>query len=654
MIIADVLILRGVNRLYSYTIPEDLTVKPGDPVLIPFGRSKAKGVIMSLKEAETSERPLKPIAGLDPKRSPLTAIQYHAFEWLQAQCLCSAYQAYQTVVGNRSLRSDRPKAVPEELLETPHVLTDEQSAVMTALASEPLPALIHGVTGSGKTELYMQLAQKVLSEDKQVLILVPEISLTPQFFAQFKARFGERVVVLHSGLTPKQRDIAWSRVASGEVPMVVGPRSAIFSPFSNIGLIAIDEAHDGAYKQDRHPRYDTVRLAESMARALGIQLVLGTATPLVEQVYQYQADGYHYLRLTQRYATQPLPKVTITDLNETPMAGPFSEDLLTAIQDRLQKKEKTLIMINRRGYAPYVICQACQKPLHCPSCQLGMTYHKDQTFRCHRCDIRQPMTHTCPDCHKDRLAFTGQGTQRIEVELKRRFPQASILRLDRDSATTAKKMESLLTQFKQSGDILVGTQLIAKGHHIEDVTLVGVLGLDTTLNMPDFRAAENTFQLLTQVSGRAGRGDRPGEVWVQTRFPHHYALLTAADHDYDAFYEQELLFREQLGYPPYSRLIHIVARGATALAAKRQLTAWHRKAMASLAEFGMDVAFLGPKPAPFELLRGAYRWHCLIKCFDGAHERLLPQLKTLLIPDKTTAPASQELLGVDCDPRAIL
>ena len=659
---AEVLILRGVNQYYTYKIPADLTVGYGDPVIVPFGRSKVKGVVMSIinNEEQTEKNEsykIKEIIGVDESRKPFTSSQKIAFRELKKQCFSSAYLAYQTVVGSRKIRDVSMDIPDKEYKRTePYKLTKKQSHILKELCVDNKPALLHGVTGSGKTEIYMQRAAQVLEDNKQALILVPEISLTPQFYEQFKARFGEKVEVLHSGLTPKQRDIAWTHVANDEIPLVVGPRSAIFSPFTRLGLVVIDEAHDGAYKQDRHPRYDTVRLAEAMCEELEIPLILGTATPLIEQVSKYKGDEYHYLPLNERVSAKSLPPVRVVDLNQERFSGPFSPEFISSIESRLEKKEKVLVMINRRGYAPYVICQACLKPLHCTSCLLGMTYHKDRTFRCHRCDVVRPMTHTCAHCKKDRLAFSGQGTQKIELELQRNFPKANIVRLDRDSAQSAKKMASLLKKFKEDGDILVGTQMIAKGHHIDAVTFVGVLGLDTTLNMPDFRAAENTFQLLTQVAGRAGRGEVSGEVCVQTRFPDHYAILAGKEHDYESFYQQEIQYREVLGYPPESRLIHVIARGERLRLVKQALNKWVVQLNACVEDFGMDVEVLGPKAAPFEQIRGQFRWHVLIKCFGGSYDEVKESIRILIENPKLTPSGTKEpvQIGIDCDPRAIL
>lgn len=422
--------------------------------------------------------------------------------------------------------------------------------------------LLYGITGSGKTEVYMELIDHVLREGRQAIVLIPEISLTYQTLMRFYRRFGNRVGIMNSRLSAGERYEQSERAANGEIDIMIGPRSALFTPFPDLGLIIIDEEHEGAYKSETAPRYDAREVARVRADMSGAVLVLGSATPSVESYYRAEQGEYRLLTLTKRAKENSrLAGVHIVDLREELAEGNrsiFSRKLKKLIEDRLEKKQQVMLFMNRRGYAGFVSCRSCGKAMKCPHCDVSLTYHRNGRLKCHYCGFERPLPDRCPSCGSPFIAPFGTGTQKLEEFTKREFPTARVLRMDAD--TTAKKgaHEEILVTFAEGGaDILIGTQMIVKGHDFENVTLVGVMAADLSLYAPDFKSAERTFELLTQASGRAGRGDLSGDVVIQTYAPDHYAVSSAAEQDYLQFYRQELLYRKMMGYPPLVGLLTI-------------------------------------------------------------------------------------------------
>ncbi len=427
--------------------------------------------------------------------------------------------------------------------------------------------LLYGVTGSGKTEVYLRCAEEALKIGKQVLYLVPEIALTAQVVAQLRARFGQRVAVMHSNLTPSERMENWLRIRDGEAPVILGARSALFAPVSNLGMIVMDEEHEASYKQDNAPRYHTKRLARFVASRFGCPLVLGSATPSIE-TFQESVDGcVQRLDLPQRaVALARLPEVFIEDLREIykeQKATIFSPRLLELMGETLSAKEQIILFLNRRAYAPFVVCRDCGHRFECSRCSVSLALHRsDNSLRCHHCDYRAPAPDICPECDGDRVGAFGVGAQKVEESVKEFFPEASVLRLDRDIARKKGALEDVFAQFRSgSVDVLVGTQMVAKGLDFPNVTLVGVIAADMSLNVPDFRASERTFQLLTQVAGRSGRGDRPGRVVIQTLSPQHPSVLASKTHDYLTLFENLSKERKDANYPPFVRLVNILILG---------------------------------------------------------------------------------------------
>lgn len=484
--------------------------------------------------------------------------------------------------------------------------------------------LLHGVTGSGKTEVYMHLVEKALKSKKRSIILVPEISLTPQTVGHFKRRFGEEVAILHSRLSLGERFDEWRRIYNCEVNIVVGARSAIFAPIRDLGLVIIDEAHEDSYKSESKPRYDTIGLAEERCKSRGAVLVLGTATPSLKDYYCSKEGHYTKVSMDHRIDNKPLPKVEIVDMRieiEKGNRSIFSRELYEGLKGVLSRGEQAIILLNRRGYAQFVSCRSCGYVVKCDNCDISLTYHsRGNVLKCHYCGDTKPYPRVCPECKSTYIKHFGVGTQRVEEEIVRLLPGARIVRMDMDTTSRKGAHQRILDSFNQKEyDILLGTQMVAKGLDFPDVTLVGVIAADTSLNLPDYRSSEKTFQLITQVAGRAGRGQREGRVIVQTYQPEHYAIQYASRHDYRGFYNEEIGIRRQFRYPPFSHIIRILITGEreksiinTAMDIKKWID--HRISQDAIIKSG--VIELGAYPAPLERIKNKYRWHVVIRVRD--------------------------------------
>lgn len=523
-------------------------------------------------------------------------------------------------------------------------------AIEEALASAAFrPMLLHGVTGSGKTEVYLRAVQQTLKLGRKALVLVPEIALTPQLVGRFRARFtaeGVRLAVLHSGLSDGERYDAWRAVARGESDIVIGARSAIFAPIEKLGIIVVDEEHEGSYKQGDGFRYHARDLALLRGQMLGATVLLGSATPALTTFYRAQQGQSEYLPLADRVMGRPLPTVELIDLSEQRPEGVLAEPLRQALLENLERGEQSLLLLNRRGFAPFLLCVDCGATVRCPNCEITLTYYQQQrVLRCNYCDFSLTPPDTCPVCHGSELAPEGAGTERLEEELAELLPAASIGRMDRDTTLRKGTHQKLIDGMASRRiDVLVGTQMVAKGHDFPGVTLVGVVNADSALNLPDFRSAERAFSLLTQVAGRAGRGEKTGRVLIQTYDPEHYVLSCAAGHDYRSFYDEELANREMLGYPPFGHLVNCLLAGndeqRVIAAAEGLADAWQE-----LAADG-TVEVLGPAPCPLSRLRGKWRRQILLKSSSRpALRHLLHHFKELRsrVPAGVTA-------TIDVDP----
>ncbi|MFZ1931960.1 MAG: primosomal protein N' [Candidatus Sulfotelmatobacter sp.] len=509
--------------------------------------------------------------------------------------------------------------------------------------------LLHGVTGSGKTAVYLAGMRAVLDAGRSAILLVPEIGLTPAIAADLHQIFGEEVAILHSALSDKERAQQWHRIQSGEASVVVGTRSAVFAPVSDLALIIVDEEHDSSYKQEETPRYHARDVAVVRAKMANAVVVLGSATPSLESYFNAKKNKYALVELPDRVEQRPLPEVEIIDMRqefqETGQEQVISRKLAAEIKDRLDRKEQVMVLLNRRGYSPVVLCRTCGKKLECQNCAIALTHHKrEHRMICHYCGYTAPVPKACAHCGSEYVYFIGTGSEKLEELLHGMFPQARIARLDRDTVRGHEDFERTLNALNQGElDILVGTQMIAKGHDIHGVTLVGVVGADSALGMPDFRAAERTFQLLTQVAGRAGRGQSPGKVILQTYFQDHYAVQYAAQHDFVGFYDKELRFRSWMHYPPYAALANVLVRSDKldeALQWSGTLGKWFEQTRHE------GVRVLGPATAPIMRLKRDYRYHFVLK--SESREKLNATLRAMLAyAAQHKIPRTQVIVDVD-------
>jgi primosomal protein N' (replication factor Y) (superfamily II helicase) len=540
-------------------------------------------------------------------------------------------------------------------------LNAEQAAALKKIAdalAEPenaKPILLHGVTGSGKTEIYLQSIRLALERGRSAIVLVPEISLTPQTVERFKSRFAEMhgaVAVLHSHLSEGERHDEWHKIHSGRARIVIGARSAVFAPLKEVGLIIVDEEHETTYKQEEAPRYHARDVAVVRAKFEKCAVVLGSATPSLESYHNARTSKYDLVTLTQRVDDQQMPLIRIVDLRQErrkeKIVPILSEKLSQAIAGRLEKREQTILFLNRRGFSTSLLCSNCGEARNCPNCSVALTFHRHMArLSCHLCGHTAAVPKKCPECGKDALIYAGFGTEKVESTVSQLFPKANVRRMDADSMTRKEAYRETLRSFRAGKiDILVGTQMIAKGLHFPNVTLVGIINADLALHLPDFRAGERTFQLLTQVAGRAGRGERPGEVFVQTYTPFSPSIQFARHHDFAGYFDQELEFRERCDFPPFKHAILITVRSAHEGRAKLSAETLVRRLKESL---GPEFTISDATPAPLEKLQGQFRFHILLR--GGAIVRLSRHLRETL--EKLPLP-EDVIASVDVDPYQLL
>lgn len=510
--------------------------------------------------------------------------------------------------------------------------------------------LLYGVTGSGKTEIYLQSIQKVLEEGKEGIVLVPEISLTPQMVNRFKSRFGDKVAVLHSGLSVGEKYDEWRKIQRKEVRVVVGARSAVFAPFENIGIIIIDEEHETSYKQEDNPRYHARDVAIERAKKHQCPVILGSATPSLESFARAKKGVYQLLTLSKRMNEHNLPSVDIVDMREELREGNrsmFSKALHDKIQDRLAKKEQTVLFLNKRGHSSFVMCRDCGYVVGCPNCDISLTYHRyNQQMKCHYCGFEAIVPTICPECSSEHIRYFGTGTQKVEEELGKIFPEARVIRMDNDTTSRKGSHEKLLTAFQErKADILLGTQMIAKGLDFPNITLVGVLSADTMLHLPDFRSSEKTFQLLTQVSGRAGRHELPGEVVIQTYTPEHYSIILAGEQDFDHFYQKEMMIRKINGYPPFYYLALITVSHEDLM---KVVDVTEKIARLLSSRLSKEAVILGPVACPIPRINNKYRYQCIVKY--KKEPNLTRTLKTILDHHQQESHSTGLQISIDKNP----
>ncbi|WHY99107.1 primosomal protein N' [Peribacillus simplex] len=542
---------------------------------------------------------------------------------------------------------------------TPFTLTAEQTAALKPINEkihhdEHDVFLLYGVTSSGKTEVYLQAIASVIEKGKEAIMLVPEISLTPQTVKRFKERFGEQVAVMHSGLSVGEKYDEWRKIHRKEVKVVVGARSAVFAPFENLGLVIIDEEHESSYKQEETPRYHARDVAIERAKSYRCPVILGSATPTLESFARAKKNVYKLLTLSQRMNKNALPAVDIVDMREELRTGNrsmFSELLFTKLKDRLEKGEQTVLMLNKRGHSSFVMCRSCGLVINCPNCDISLTYHRfNDIMKCHYCGFEEGMPSVCPECESEHIRFFGTGTQKVEEELAKILPEARVIRMDVDTTSKKGSHERLLNAFGEGkADILLGTQMIAKGLDFPNITLVGVLSADTMLHLPDFRSSEKTFQLLTQVSGRAGRHQLPGEVVIQTYTPEHYSIELSALQDFDAFYEREMHLRRQSHYPPYYYVVLITVSHEDLM---KTVSVTEKITNYLGSRLNRDSIVLGPVASPISRINNRYRYQCLIKY--KREPDLNQHLRTLLEHYQKETAQNNLQISIDLNPQIMM
>jgi len=632
---ADIVINRPVEGPFTYSIPDALRgeAQIGSCVEVCFGSKRVTGYVVGLS-VSSNVKNIKPIARvLDA--SPLIDSQILKLtKWISDYYYSSMGEAISAAVpsvvktGLKTKRR-RKKTQPEE----PDVEFIDGSDKHLSPNPEQQQALdsikkcidnkahkvflLHGVTGSGKTEVYLQSIAHALESGRSSIILVPEISLTPQTVARFRARFGEGVAVLHSRLLGSRRVREWQRIASGQAQIVVGARSAVFAPVKNLGLVVIDEEHETSYKQEDVPRYNAREVAIKRAELSSAVVILGSATPSLESFYAARAGRYTLIELPERIDSRLLPDVEIVDMREeltrSKKIPVFSQPLKAWIQKDVSEGKQVILFLNRRGFSTFISCRKCGYVLRCKRCNVSLTYHFHmKKLACHHCSYKMEPPDVCPECNSSYMRYWGLGTEKVESELHRFFPNAAISRMDTDATEKRGTHERVLSRFKDHKiDILVGTQMIAKGLDFPKVTLVGVISADTALNIPDFRSGERTFNLLTQVAGRAGRSDLGGRVIIQTYTPRHYSIQAAKTHDYASFYEKEISFRRELNLPPFCHMVTLTFRGRKeekVLEVSESL----RKRIANK-DKSKKIEIIGPAPAPISRMKGMYRWNLFLK-----------------------------------------
>ncbi len=637
--LVDVALPLPVDRLFTYRVPGSLagTVARGARVVVPFGARRMTGYVLRERRRAPKGMKLKDIISVVDKEPLLDDTLLELADWMAGRYVHSQGEVLKAMLpagikGRGRLREEKDSFPPE--LESPDLEPDQLAAFEEIKEAIGRPDncgfLLHGVTGSGKTEVYLRCIGEVLERGGSALVLIPEIALIPQTTARFRRRFGPKVAVLHSRLTGPQRAAIWRGAAAGEIRVVIGARSAVFVPLERLEIIVVDEEQDTSFKQEEKPHYNAVEVAGRRAEREGAVLLLGSATPSLETYASARKGAMVYLRLRSRPAGGKMPGIEIVDMRGREEL--VSSELLDALEAVHERSEQAIILLNRRGHANYVQCRKCGWIARCPNCSISLTYHsRGNELMCHYCGIEKKPPELCPSCGAYRMIHRGVGTQRIELELGNLIPGLRVVRMDMDSTSGTGGHMKILEQFaKKEKDVLLGTQMVAKGHHYPDVTLVGVLSADGGLNFPDFRAAERTFRLLSQAAGRTGRGDREGRVIVQTFTPDHFLFEHLVSHDYEGFAEQELEQRRELGYPPSGSVSLFTVSARSEEVARDAGDRLAGSLAAALDEKAHSV--LGPTEALIGRLRGRYRFQVLVKgaLDDGARKKLIASAKKAL------------------------
>jgi primosomal protein N' (replication factor Y) len=605
---------------------------------------------------------LKPEKITEKQQSVLDALQQHGP--LPLQGLSTAIVSALEKKGLVEVFSDAVRRDPLAHTSLPqtedYTLTPAQQAVLYKILDQVKEEtyaafLLHGVTGSGKTEIYIRAMSAALARGRSAMMLVPEIALTPVFSRRLRSHFGDQVAIFHSSLQKGERFDEWTRVKNGDARVVIGTRSAVFAPVQNLGLIVVDEEHESTYRQQESPYYNARDVAIVRAQKESAAVVLGSATPSLESFHNARGGKYQLLTLPERIAARPMAAATIIDMRNVFVRHGkprvFSDELLEAIQETCDRGEQSIILLNRRGYSSFILCRSCGETIQCPNCDVTLTYHRsERVIVCHYCNHRKAVPKVCPACSKKYIYYVGEGTEQLEEMLTQLFPALRVARIDRDTTARRSVFEQSLSDFSAGKiDTLVGTQMLAKGHDFPNVTLVGVVSVDAGLALPDFRSAERTFQLITQVAGRAGRGDRPGKVLIQTYHPYHYALRHACAQDFAGFYNQEIQYRQNHSYPPFVALATILVHGpdlgrvrADSLELRKQLDA---------ANEGRKCRILGPAPAPLSRLKGEHRFQLLLK---SRSRRSLREVADIALKSVSEKGVNLRSVNLEIDPVSIM
>jgi primosomal protein N' (replication factor Y) len=635
---------------FTYAVPDELveTLGAGARVQVPFGRRKLVGYAVGFPE-RTDLRALKQVGAVLDDPPLLTPKLLDLGRWIASYYACSFGEALRALLptgarrvrgARRGRRAEQPDEVTLVEAQVPHELNRWQREVLGHIAARIEQGgyeafLLHGVTGSGKTEVYLRAVRATLARGRSALILIPEIALTPQTADRFRSRLGAELGILHSGMTLAERHDVLVAAATGDIQVVLGARSAIFAPFRNLGLVVVDEEHEPSYKQGEKPRYHARSVALMRGSLEGAAVLLGSATPSLESYYNVERKKHTLLCIPERVDRRPLASVHVVDMRmEENRRAVVSQVLLDALAQRLEQREQCILLLNRRGHSNYLQCFGCGELVRCPYCDISLTYHAvGQVLRCHYCNHARAVPRECPSCSNPCQLLRGVGTQRLEQDLAGLLPSARLRRMDLDTTARRGAHRAILQDFARGEvDVLLGTQMVAKGHDFPGVTLVGVVQADGGLSLPDFRAAERTFQLLAQVAGRAGRGARLGDVYIQTLCPEHYSVSLAAAQNYEVFYARESALRRDLVYPPFARLVGITGLGPEPVRLRRAMEELAGSLRAASA--GRSLQILGPAPSPIPRLRGRFREQILVKGTLGAEGKahLLQQVADRSVP----------------------
>ncbi len=660
MLLVEVVLNVPLEKNFHYTIPEGMDLDRFYRLQVNFGGRKMMALALAIHEdRDVGEQlqgiKLKPVEKVLDNEPVLDERLYQLAEWLRDYYLCSLGEALFTILP--AARNPRYFPLPFVFHDTLARLNQEQQSAYEQI----LPGLgtnsayyLHGITGSGKTEVYKHLVRSCLAMNKTVIILIPEIALTPQTLERFYNSFGDKVAVYHSKLSPGERLGEWKRCQRGEAQVLIGPRSAIFLPMKDLGLIIIDEEHESSYKSGNKPRYHARQVAFFRCKQENAALVLGSATPQLESYYHAQTGKMKLIELQQRFGTSRIPQVEILDLRAEEKGNTlFSQKLFLEVIQAMQAGQQTLLFLNRRGFSPVLLCQECGYVAQCPNCDVSLTLHKQkQLLKCHHCGYQSGIPHSCPQCQNIAFKEMGSGTERLESHISELFPQARVARMDLDTTRGKYQYEEILSDLKKGKiDILVGTQMIAKGHDIAGINLVGAILPDIILNIPDFRSAERTFILLTQVIGRAGRRELQGKAVIQTYMPEHYAITMASHQDFKGFYKLEMEKRRQFRYPPFTRLGRAVVRGVK-LEQVMEFSENLKNFLTPYKGHKEELEILGPVSCPMEKLNNQYRYHIILKSMNIQRiNHMLAGVKDFFQKHKLSAYLFLEL---DIDPQNLI